>query len=430
MSKYTYKFPEKDIFRAMEVTEPLFKIQENQDWFKKLWVDFSSVRTNLHFEQMKRYLGMQENKLKHIPVKYPKIIYSGHRGSGKSVELNRFAYEINNKDAFFTVFIDLESETNIEQLSAEDIYLVMISMIIRKLEEKEIDFDKNSLNDIANEWLSETEVVKDLKNNFNIEAGASVEAAWNFWNFFKVKGNIKSGFSRDNTTTKTIRRIIKNNPKPLIEKFNLALIDIRESIAKTNAGKDVIFFIDGLEKANRSVYEELFINDVQMITGLNVSIVSTVPIDTYYRIIEQGNRIYFKDFYLPMIRINENSKELFKSLIYNRIDKSLIDDDALEYLIEMSGGCPRILLKMVNRGLLETEIDKTTKEIAEKIVTKEGNERYRTLTRDHKKAIKEKNFDDADPVVLELLHSLTILEYNGLNPERKLNPVLKRFFDE
>ncbi len=427
---YEYNFPEKNLFRAMEITEPYFKIQEKEEWFKKLWVDFTPVRSNSHFKQMKKILGMQNDKLVNIPATYKKIIYSGHRGSGKSVELNRFSNEINKKDAYFTVFIDLEEETNIEQLSPEDIYIVLISILIRKLEENNIDYDKTDLKEIANNFISNTEDKKELETNFKLGVDSTIGAGFNFWNFFKAKGNLKSGFSRNNKTTKIVRNKIKNNPKPLIEQFNTALIRIRENIKKQNKGNDIIFFIDGLEKANRSVYEELFIKDVQMLTGLNVHIVSTVPIDTYYKIIEQGNRIYFKEFYLPMIRITKESKTLFKEMIYKRVDKSLIDDNALDYLIEMSGGCPRILLKMVNRGLLDTESNKLTKEIAKNVVTKEGNERFRTLTAEHKKRIKEGNFDDADPVVLELLHSLTILEYNGLKPERKLNPVLRRFFNE
>ncbi len=426
---YEYNFPEKDLFRAMEVTEPEFKIQSRPDWFKKLWIDFSPVRSEDTFRYMKKILGMQGDKIVHIPAIYQKIIFSGHRGSGKSVELSRFANEINHKDAFFTIFIDLETETNIEQLSSEDIFIVLITMLIRKLEENDVYFVKDDLNEIAEQWLSDTEVVKELKNNFNIDVQATVGGGWNFWKFFTAQGNLKAGFSRDNITTKTIRRIIKSNPKPLIEKFNSALVHIRKEIKDEGKGKDIIFFIDGLEKANRSVYESLFIKDVQMITSLNVHIISTVPIDTYYRIIEQGNRFSFKDFYMPMIRITDKSKELFKEMIYRRVDKSLIEPEALDHLIEMSGGCPRILLKLVNRGLLETDENKITKKVAEKVVLKEGNERYRTLTSEHKEIIRKGDFNSADPIVLELLHSLTILEYNGENVERKLNPVLKRFFE-
>lgn len=420
-------FPVSDPFYAMEVTEPQFKIQANPEIFKQLWVDFSKVRSYNYFNQIKRVLGMRDNIIKHTPSIYQKIIFSGHRGNGKSVELKRFSDEIKGKDSFFSIFVDLEVETNIERFSSEDLLVTLIAILIRKLEENDIYFDKKDFSEIAEEWTSETEVEKEIKNNFNIEAGQETEVGWSFWSFFKIKGNLKSSFSRDNLTTKTIRRIIKSNPQPLIEQFNSILVGLKQNIKKKGKGKDIIFFIDGLEKANREVYEKLFIKDVQLLTSLNVHIISTVPIDTYYEIIEQGNRIYFSSFYLPMIRINNNSKELFKKLVYNRIDESLINDKALSYLIEQSGGCPRILLKMINRAFQEQDYLDIT--IAENIVKKEGNERIRTLNSKHKEVIKKGEFNDADPLVLDLLHSLTILEYNGLNPERKLIPLLQGRFE-
>ncbi len=430
--KYEYNFPEKKILRALEVTEPQFKIQSRDDWFQKLWTDFSEVRSTKHFNQIKRALGMSGDVITDYPNTYRKIIYSGHRGNGKSVELKRFSDEINGKDAFISIFIDLETETNIQQLEAEDIYVVLISMLIKRLTEMKIVFNEDALGDIANEWLAETEVKKELKNSFGLKTGAEIKAGWSFWKLFSAEGNLKSGFSRDNTTTKTIRRIIKNNPKPLIEKFNAALVGIRQTIRKSNKGKDIIFFIDGLEKANRKVYENLFVRDVEMITGLQVHIISTVPIDTYYEILEQGNTFDFQNIYLPMIRINDKSVSKLKEMIYKRVDKSLIDDNALTKLAEMSGGCPRILLKMVNRSFWELPENKNkiTTGLAELIIGKEGNERYRTLTAEHKEAIESGNYDNADKLVRELLQSLTILEYNGSSPERKLNPVLKRFFPE
>ncbi len=430
---YEYQFPEKERFRAFEVTEPTFKIQSRRDWFEKLWVDFSDVRGSNHFEHMKWTLGMEGNKLVHLPggsdedEKYKKIIYSGHRGCGKSVELKRFADEITGPEAYFTIFIDLESETNIQQLSAEDIYVVMITMLIRALEAHGVLMDKNNLASIANEWMSSEEVKNELVQSFGLDVQAEASMGWSFWKLFSTKGALRTGFSRDNKTTRIIRQIVKNNPRPLIEKFNSALANIRNQVNIQNKGKDLIFFIDGLEKARRDVYETLFIRDLQMLTSLNVHIISIVPIDTYYEIVEQGNQA-LQYYYLPMIRVTEKSIPVLKDMVYRRVDHSLIEDGALDKLVEMSGGCPRILLKMVNRGLLLTEVDKITMEVADKVIKREGNERYRTLTTEHKEIIEKRTFDGADPLVLQLLHSLNVLEYNGDDTERKLNPVLERFF--
>lgn len=427
MEQYEYQFPEKLPFRAKEVTEPEFYIQSREDWFKQLWIDFSPIRSNKQFERMKFDLGMTENKLEYIPNDYVKIIFSGHRGCGKSVELKRFANEINHKDAFLTILIDLEQEANIEQLESEDIFIVLISILIRELNRRKIKFDKANFSDISNEWMQETELEKAIANDFGVELEAKASVGWSLWKFFSTEGNIKGFYTRNTNTTKTIRQKIKTNTKPLLTKLNAALVTIRRILREGGHGRDIIFIIDGLEKANPTVYEALFIKDVQMITGINAHLISTVPINTFYEILHLPSHDYFRDFYLPMVRVNDKSLPLLKTLIERRVDKNLFEQGVLESLIDKSGGCPRILLKLVNRGILNALGEKVTKDIAEEVLIEEGNERWRAMTEKHKEILRNGKFDSADKEVLELLHSLNLLEYNGLQPERRINPLIERF---
>lgn len=429
MQAYEYRFPETDPFRAKEVTEPEFIIQSRKDWFEQLWIDFSAVRSNKQFERMKFDLGMIENKLENTPNDYVKIIFSGHRGCGKSVELKRFADEVNRKDAFFAVMIDLERETNIEQLEPEDLFVIIISVLIRELERRKIKFKKDDLIDIAMEWMQETELEKAIADDFGIESEAKASAGWNFWKFISMEGNIKGYYTRNTNTTRTIRQKIKTNTKPFLTKLNAALVSIRGNIRKKQQGKDIIFIIDGLEKANPAVYESLFIRDVQMITGINANLISTVPISTFYEILHLPAHDYFRDFYLPMVRVDENSFPLLKALIERRVDEGLFENGVLKLFIENSGGCPRILLKLVNRGILNAVGKPVTKSIAEEVLIEEGNERWRAMTGKHKDILRSGRFDDADKEVLELLQSLNLLEYNGMQPERSINPLIMRFIE-
>jgi len=170
------------------------------------------------------------------------------------------------------------------------------------------------------------------------------------------------------------------------------------------------------------------VKDVQMITGIQAHIITTVPISTFYEILHLPSHDYFRDFYLPMIRVNKQSVNLLEKLVFNRIDKSLIAKEAMPLFIEKSGGCPRILLKLINRAIVNALGQKVTLEIAEEVVILEGNERWRALTGKHKEILRTGNFDSADKEVFELLQSLNLLEYNGLKPERKINPLISRFF--
>ena len=425
--QYEYQFPEKSPFRAKEVTEPEFFIQSREDWFEKLWIDFSPVRSTKQFERMKFDLGMVNNKIENTPNEYVKIIFSGHRGCGKSVELKRFANEINNPNAFLAILVDLEQETNIEQLAPEDIFVALVSILIRELIKREIPFEKEDFNVIANEWLEEKEIQREIANDFGIGAEAKATIGWSFWKFLGLEGNLKGTFSRNTKTTQTIRQKIKTNPKPVQTKLNSALVGIRRRIRESQQGRDLIFIIDGLEKANPAVYESLFVKDVQMITGISAHLIATVPISTFYEILHLPTHDYFRDFYLPMVRVDDKSRNLLKALIENRVDSSLFEQGVLKMFIEMSGGCPRILLKLVNRSILNAIGQQVTKAIAEEVIIEEGNERWRAMTEKHKEILRSGKFDSADKEVFELLQSLNLLEYNGLQPERNINPLIRRF---
>ncbi len=425
--QYEYQFPEKSPFRAKEVTEPEFFIQSRQDWFKKLWIDFAPVRSVKQFERMKFDLGMVNNKIENTPNEYIKIIFSGHRGCGKSVELKRFADEINHPDAFLSILVDLEQETNIEQLAPEDLFVALVSILIRELTVRKIPFDKKDFNDITAEWLEEKELSKEIENDFGIEASTKASLGWKLWTFLGLEGNLKGAYSRNSKTTQTIRQKIKTNPKPVQTKFNAALVGIRRRIRESQQGKDLIFIIDGLEKANPSVYESLFVKDVQLITGINAHLITTVPISTFYEILHLPTHDYFRDFYLPMVRVDNTSRSLLKSLVEKRVDNNLFEASVLDLFIEKSGGCPRILLKLVNRSILNGVGGTVSIEIAEEVIIEEGNERWRAMTEKHKTILRSGKFDSADKEVFELLQSLNLLEYNGLQPERNVNPLIKRF---
>lgn len=426
--RHEYQFPEKVPFRAMEVTKPEFMIQSRADWMEKLWVDFSQVRDASQFDRLDFSLGITEGKLAYSPEDYRKVIFSGHRGCGKSVELLRYKDRINQPDAFFTIFIDLEKETSIERFQPEDLFVALITILLRELGARGVNFDKKDFELIAKDWISETELVNEMEKSFGLAAEASVSLGWKFWEFLGIGANLKGTYSADNKTTKTVRQQIRTNPQTLITALNAALVAVRQNIISAGLGRDLIFVVDGLEKTNHEVYESLFIKDSQLILGLGAHLLLTVPIGTFYEVQSQNSRDFFGSFYLPMMRLNEHTIPLLKDMVTRRVDAALLELGVLDKLISMSGGCPRQLLKLVNRCFLLALGKSITLEHAVKAIREEGNERWRTLTSDHQAILQARKFESANMEVLQLLESLNILEYNGNNLERRINPLIEHFF--
>jgi hypothetical protein len=427
-TKYEYQFPEKVPFRAMEVTKPDFYIQDQPQWLEKLWVDFSSVRGLKRFQRLFYELGIINGELPYLLAENRKVIFSGHRGSGKSVELRRFVDQLDQPQAYFVVFIDLEQEVSTDLFQPEDLFIVIITLLLRTLKERGIHVERAEFEALAQEWVQDVDVQKELKNTFGLEAGAEVSLGWKFWEFLGIGGNLKGTYSAENATTRTVRQKIKANPQGLVSRLNTALASVRAKIVEKGLGRDLIIVLDGFEKTKREVYDNLFLQQPQLILTLDVHMILTVPITTFYEIQSQSSKDFFTIFYLPMLRLEPNSIQLLEQIVTKRVDAALLDEGVLDLFIQYSGGCPRQLLKLVNRGLSNAIGQNVSMVDAEDVIREEGHERWLTLKTPHQEVLRKRHFNSADDVVLSLMFSLNLLEYNGSNPERKINPLIERFF--
>lgn len=424
---YAYQFPEKNPFRASEVTDLKFKIESQPNWLETLCVDLDSIRSKSFIGKFDFLLGIVDGVMQNEPNRYEKLVVSGHMGCGKSVELLRYAHKINRPSAYFVVVVDLEKEMNIEQLEPEDIVVGLIAILVRELVARGVTFEEDDFAVIADELISDQEISKEITKELGIQAEAKVSVGWSFWKFLGIEGNLKGGYARNNKTTSVVRRSIKANSKPILAKLNIALIGLREALNRQNKGKDVLFVIDGLEKANREVYDSLFVKDIQLITGIDAQMISTVPIRTYYEIESIGSKDTFNTTCLPMFRIDGVSIPLLEALVFRRVSADLFEDGVITKLIEMSGGCPRILLKLVNRCIVAATGQIVNLRIAHEVLQEEGMDRWGALTQKHRDVLKLGKFEAADSEILDLLQSLSLLEYNGAKRERKINPLIAPF---
>lgn len=335
---YQYQFPEKDPFRAMEATEPDFDIFERGR--ERLYVPLQHLRSPRQFELIKRELGIFNNQLSKTPQKYIKILFSGHRGSGKTVELLRFYSNIHTPEQYFCVFVSLQNEIEITRFQAEDLYFILITKLLRELRAAGVSYDEAEFEDIAEGWIKDTEIVEELKQRRGIEAGAGAKGGFNFWNIFSAEGFLKSYYGYDNSSTEKIRQSIRRNPDELVRRFNSALIGVRQAIQTAGKGKDILFIVDDFEKSRPEVYNTVFINDPKFVFDMRAHLICCVPIQTFYQVQNQVVADLFKTSYLPMIHI-ERGADTFSEIVTTRADVSLFGPGVLNQIVRLSGGSPR-----------------------------------------------------------------------------------------
>ncbi|MDR6563850.1 MULTISPECIES: hypothetical protein [unclassified Arcicella] len=424
MSKFNY--PVNDPFEARAVTEPTF---EEDIFASNLYVNLDTVRGNEYLNDIKFDLGIGEDGSFHLTKEYVKLIFSGHIGSGKTIELKRLHQELNQTSQYFSVFISIEEELEISRFEPEDFYVLLITKLITQLQENGISRNTESLKELAKMFFSDTEVKKEISESIKDEIGVNIEANIGFLNFFKLGGSLKNLLAGETKTAKVVREVTRKNLLHLTQLLNDYLSDIRADIQREGLGQDILFIIDGSEKIMFEKYETLFVKDANVLIGINANMIMSVRIDAFYQI-EKSPVRFTSQYVVPMIRTtNSQNCDSLCEIITKRIDFDTFfeDRDALSRCIHYSGGCIRQLFRIVNVAIRKTrgkkKIDVT---IVEEVVDEIGNTMRESINKSYIEILKKGDFEPAEAKVKEMLYGLLLLKYNGIK-SIKINPILEKY---
>lgn len=425
-----FKYPVKNPFEARAVTEPTF--EENIFGESGLYVNLDEVRGKEYLRDIKFDLGIDTDGGLTSTSEYVKLIFSGHIGSGKTVELTRLHHQLNTPKNYFSIFISIEEELEISRFEAEDFYVLLISKLIQRLDEAGITRKTRSLEELSSLFLSDEEIKKEISETYKDELEGKAGLELNFLNIFKVGGLLKNILGSETKTSRTIRQATRKNLLRLIQLFNDYLSDIREDVIEKGLGEDILFVVDGSEKITFDKYETLFVKDASVLISLNVNMIMSVRIDAFYQI-EKSPIKFTSQYIVPMIKTEElKAQEALCDIITKRIDFATFFEnrEALNACIHFSGGCIRQLFRVVNATIRKTRGEKKiTTEIVDIVVKEIGNTMRESIDKTYIEVLKMGNYEPADAKVKEMLYGLLLLKYNGIH-SIKINPILGKFMQD
>ena len=422
----SFSFPIQDKFQAKRVVELEFDITPHPE----LYVDFNQVRGHQMFDELNFHLNLAQDRLFNQTEGFVKILFSGHRGCGKTTELKRFQGYTNDPQRYASILIEIEKECEVGKFEKEDFFVLLIAKLLERLHTTlpETQFDAPGLQAILCEWLSESEVKRELKDHYQIEINTEAGMGWDFFGFLKLGTKFKTLFDHDSTTARTIREKVKRNPALLLERLNEFLAEVRQVLAENNKGQDLLFIVDGSEKMPYEIYKQLFIQEAHLLRSLNANMILSIPINAYFDIQNHAQSEFFIHYLLPMLQVTPQSTPFLAEMITRRLDASRFFEPAvLPYCVSQSGGCPRQLLRIVHRSIIIALGKTITPEIAHKASQELGQQMSDTLDTEHWEVLETQTFDTASLKVRDLLFALVVLKYNGT---RSVNPLIQPFLDQ
>ncbi|MFM5887902.1 MAG: P-loop NTPase fold protein [Dolichospermum sp.] len=402
----------------------------------KYYVDLSAVRKSSAVEGVSTTLDFQESG------DYTTILFTGHRGSGKSTELKKIQSQWQQN--YHVIYLEVNQETDINDANYTDLYLIVIKQVEFTLRKLGLKFDQKLLNSFEN-WFKEIteENEESVEKSVSVEAEASLEGGAPFIAKLMVKllAQIK-GSDKQKTT---IRQTLEKDISRLKADINLLLDDASNKLRKKYPNyKGLLIIFDNLDRTPPQVANHLFFDYATQLQELHCTIIYTVPISVLCSpknplALFNGNphtvsmvNIYQFERNRRDLNYNQIGLDAIASLIEKRVDVDAVFHSRQELLelAQASGGHVRQLMQMMRSACLTASTKKHPKILAEDVTYAIKQQQFsfeRFIPEEHYPVLaqvylnKDVSKDDNGQL---MLFNTSVLEYNGDNRWNYPNPVV------
>jgi hypothetical protein len=355
------------------------------------------------------------NKRHGKPIKF---LFTGHKGSGKSTEVNKLCLELD--DQFFIVKVNFRKRPDVTYV---DILVKAAMALFQEANtrgalnaapaQKVTDLWEDIISFVERKIFGAVPIRSDLLGGNDLKLKLSVLGV-----------EFEGKFENEAGTRDQIRKANELRLSEVIDKINLLASAIHLYFTKP-----VLFVFEDTDKIDLAVAKEIFHDRGPTLTEFNVAAIYLFPIGLRYSTQFSTVKQYFNENYtwLPNINLvsregvpNDEGIQLLRKLIARRMQDSLMDEKARTTVINASGGLIRTAISLI-RAAAVTALGRNAKKIessdVERAINRLRGDFTAMLEQRHYAILKARHEDkllSSDQDIQDLLESLALLEYaNG-----------------
>lgn len=348
-----------------------------------------------------------------------KILFVGHRGTGKSTELNKLAEEI--EGSFHTIGFDATVVTGRFTMRYEDLMLALSTQITRHCIDQQL-IGKPLSEPLKGGWQSLADWWRETVAGFSIGTPSEVST---YASLSTLLGEIQIGASQSAFTREQLNAFADRQMPELVRRLNWVIEEAQRHLNP----KRLLLVVEGLDKVDLEAARHIFRDHAPTITALDAAMIYTFPLALRYSGDYQTVRQYFdRDVFLPNLSFrhadgaeDRGGIAALRQIVLNRIDAQLIRDDALEHLVVASGGIPLELVKLVNNAAVyalerSEQAGSINLEDARNAVKDLRRELAANLTMAEWQLLKTRHGDrmlSNEPEIQQLLYKGALIEYSN-----------------
>ncbi len=359
----------------------------------------------------------------------PKYFFAGHRGCGKSTELNRLVVDPRIKKQYWPVKFSVRDQCDFNDLDAVEVLLAIGAQIFHQYTHGGGKIKDDLLAELEG-WKGRT-VERLRQKGATFESGAGLDIGQ-----FLLSALLK--VKTEHVTRDIVRQEIRPRLSELIEIINLMSAEVL-----AQSGRQALVIIEDMDKPPlkiaRRLFEESFTNLIQP----TCAIVYTVPVAIYFD--PAYAQIREASYFLPNVKLHEKGQpdqlratggRTMRHFVLARMDEALITREALNEAVRLSGGVFReiahILQKSIDNALARDDSHVQPEDVV--WAAAQIRSGFRRLLNDDDyrllldvRATNEMRQPDK---ISHLFHLMAVLEYSNAENWCDVHPTLDPLLDD
>jgi len=377
-------------------------------------------------------LAIQLRPARRSPLKF---LFTGHRSSGKTTTLNQLTRRLGEQ--FFVIHFSVLDTLNAYDVHYADLLLVMgTQLLAHATDEKLFPRDvkslvKEDLLDDVLRWLQER--VTGLQFT-PTQAEASLGAQVNLL-ALQMQGKL----STETQTRAQLRERVEPRLTELLERINSVVDEVRRK-----GGRNVLFVIEDIDKLDMENARRLFLEHANSLTAPRAFIIYTFPVALRYSQDFRHIQASFNGSYiLPNVKLREQNGEpcalgqhTLEQIFQRRLQSDLIAPEALQALLEASGGLVGTLIRLGELAAEHALVDhKSAIDLhSAQLAIAEVRADFKALLRAEDYVVLRQKRQDknliSDPGIQDVLYNGSLLEYHNGEPWCDVHPAILPLLDD